>query len=91
VPRPEGLKTEEGEKEEGKEKEIFYKDTHHPDLPISFSSKQLLPPSECEFEGHTFHCPHNPGYVLERQFGKDWMTPKKDFKPEDVTEENRIN
>jgi len=91
VPRPEGLKEEEGEKEEGKEKEIFYKDTHHPDLPISFSSKQLLPPSECEFEGHTFHCPHNPGYVLERQFGKDWMTPKKDFKPEDVTEENRIN
>jgi hypothetical protein len=72
------------------EQEEFIKDYHHPDLPISFSLKKILPLSKCEFEGRTFNCPHDPGYVLEREFGKDWMTPKKDFKPEDVTDENRV-
>jgi hypothetical protein len=65
-------------------------DTHHPDLGITFAEDKLLPPSECEFEGKTFLCPLDPGYVLEREFGKDWRVPKKDFKPEDVTDEFRV-
>lgn len=65
-------------------------DTHHPDLHITLAADKILPTSECEFEGKMFNCPRDPAYVLEREFGKDWRTPKKGFKPEDVTDENRV-
>jgi len=73
------------------DKDIPYvKDTHHPDLLFKFALNKLMPVSDCKFEGRIFNCPHDSPYVLEREFGTDWRTPKRDFKPEDVTDDLRV-
>eukprot|EP01087_Luapelamoeba_hula_P006718 TRINITY_DN1679_c7_g1_i2.p1 TRINITY_DN1679_c7_g1~~TRINITY_DN1679_c7_g1_i2.p1 ORF type:complete len:259 (+),score=52.17 TRINITY_DN1679_c7_g1_i2:466-1242(+) len=68
----------------------FVKDLHHPDLQFYFAVDALFPARDCGFGGRTFKCPKRSEYVLEREFGSDWRVPKKDFKPEDVTDANRV-
>lgn len=62
-------------------KEAVLTDVHYPELGFRFPLSKLLPPSDCEFEGRSFQCPSDPDYILTQEFGSDWRTPKKDFKP----------
>jgi hypothetical protein len=63
------------------EEQVVLTDSHYPELNFHLPLSQVLPVRECEFEGRTFHCPHNPDFVLTQQFGSDWRTPKQNFKP----------
>eukprot|EP01089_Gocevia_fonbrunei_P006805 TRINITY_DN17813_c0_g1_i1.p1 TRINITY_DN17813_c0_g1~~TRINITY_DN17813_c0_g1_i1.p1 ORF type:complete len:201 (-),score=35.63 TRINITY_DN17813_c0_g1_i1:17-580(-) len=65
-------------------------DKEYPDRDYFLRFDKIFPASKCEFEGHTFNCPKDPEYVLEREYGRDWKTPKKDFTADNVEMDYKV-
>eukprot|EP01090_Pellita_catalonica_P014227 TRINITY_DN3578_c0_g1_i6.p1 TRINITY_DN3578_c0_g1~~TRINITY_DN3578_c0_g1_i6.p1 ORF type:complete len:260 (+),score=41.99 TRINITY_DN3578_c0_g1_i6:104-781(+) len=55
-----------------------------------FRIDKILPLQRCLFEGKEFNCPQDPVYVLEREYGSDWKTPKRDFTGGDVKADTKV-
>jgi hypothetical protein len=66
------------EEEDGSEI-VVLTDRHYPELHFRFPLDKLLPVRECEFEGRTFHCPHDADFVLTQQYGPDWAHAQEEL------------